>query len=69
MRALLTLNELPQFDLIQTLRGHHSEIWSLALSHFGDFVVTGGGDRGIRVWERTEDPVSLHALVIRHSVI
>jgi U3 small nucleolar RNA-associated protein 12 len=47
-----------QFDLIQTLRGHHSEIWSLALSNFGDFVITGGGDRGIRVWERTDDPVS-----------
>lgn len=29
------------------------------MSHFGHFVVTGGADRSIRVWERTDDPLFL----------
>ena len=37
------------------LDGHHSEIWALALSHHGKFVVTGSHDKSIRVWEKLDD--------------
>lgn len=47
----------PQFEHIQRLEGHHGEVWALALSHFGKFVVTGSHDKSIRVWEKLDDPV------------
>jgi U3 small nucleolar RNA-associated protein 12 len=34
-------------------------VWALALSHHGNFVVTGSHDKSIRVWEKLEEPVSL----------
>jgi U3 small nucleolar RNA-associated protein 12 len=46
-----------QFENIQKLEGHHSEIWALALSHHGNFVVTGSYDKSIRVWEKLDEPV------------
>lgn len=46
-----------QFENIQKLEGHHSEVWALALSHFGKFVVTGSRDKSIRVWEKLDEPV------------
>jgi len=48
-----------KFEPLLTLRGHKSEIWSLTVSSYGDFVVTGGHDRSIRRWERTEEPFFL----------
>lgn len=48
-----------QFECIQKLDGHHGEVWALAVSHKGDFVVTGSHDKSIRVWEKTDEPVSL----------
>lgn len=46
-----------QFEGIQKLEGHHGEIWALALSHHGNFVVTGSHDKSIRVWEKLDEPV------------
>ena len=48
-----------QFENIQKLDGHHSEIWALAVSHHGKFVVTGSHDKSIRIWEKLDEPVSL----------
>ncbi|KAL8459951.1 hypothetical protein ACS0TY_031742 [Phlomoides rotata] len=45
-----------KFELLLTLEGHHSEIWCLAVSSHGDFLVTGYHDRSIRRWDRTEEP-------------
>jgi len=46
-----------QFELIQSLEGHHGEVWALAVSHHSDFVVTGSHDKSIRVWEKLDEPV------------
>lgn len=48
-----------QFELIQKLEGHHGEIWALAVSNRGEFVVTGSHDKSIRIWEKTEEPLFL----------
>ena len=34
----------------------HVQVWCLAVSSMGDFVVTSGADRALRVWQRTEEP-------------
>lgn len=47
------------FDHIQTLRGHHGEIWAMALSRTGNFVVTASHDKSIRVWSQTDEPLFL----------
>ena len=48
-----------QFELIQKLDGHHGEIWALATSNRGTFVVTGSHDKSIRIWEKTDEPLFL----------
>ncbi|KAF8640072.1 hypothetical protein AX17_001313 [Amanita inopinata Kibby_2008] len=48
-----------KFENIQKLDGHHGEIWALALSHRGNFVVTGSHDKSIRVWEKLDEPLFL----------
>lgn len=48
-----------QFEGIQKLDGHHGEIWALAVSHYGNFVVTGSQDKSIRVYEKLDEPVSI----------
>eukprot|EP00898_Chlorokybus_atmophyticus_P008490 jgi/Chlat1/8642/Chrsp87S00661 len=45
-----------KFELLLTLPGHHAEVWALAISYNGDFIVTGSHDRSIRRWDRTEEP-------------
>ncbi|URD83570.1 Dip2/Utp12 Family [Musa troglodytarum] len=45
-----------KFELLLTLEGHHAEVWCLAVSNRGDFIVTGSHDRSIRRWDRTEEP-------------
>ena len=39
-----------KFELLLTLEGHHAEVWCLAVSSLGDFVVTGSHDRSLRRW-------------------
>ena len=45
-----------KFELLLTLEGHHADVWCLAISNRGDFVVTGSHDQSIRRWDRTEEP-------------
>lgn len=52
-----------QFENIQKLDGHHGEVWALALSHQGKFVVTGSHDKSIRVWEKLDEPVSIYTTI------
>ncbi len=54
---LMTVNHF-QFELIQKLEGHHGEVWALAVSNQGKFVVTGSHDKSVRVWEKLDEPVS-----------
>ncbi|KAG5289606.1 WD domain-containing protein [Histoplasma ohiense] len=48
-----------KFEQIQKLEGHHGEIWSLAVSHSGEFIVTASHDKSIRVWEQTDEQIFL----------
>ncbi|KAG2369907.1 WD40-repeat-containing domain protein [Suillus spraguei] len=48
-----------QFENIQKLDGHHSEIWAFAVSNHAKFVVTGSHDKSIRVWEKLDEPLFL----------
>ena len=33
-----------------------AQVWCLAVSTMGDFAVTSGADRALRIWQRTEEP-------------
>ena len=33
-----------------------AQVWCVAVSAAGDFAVSGGADRSLRVWRRTEEP-------------
>ena len=33
-----------------------AQVWCVAVSAAGDFLVSGGADRSLRVWRRTEEP-------------
>lgn len=44
-----------KFEQIQKLEGHHGEIWALAMSHSGDFVVSASHDKSIRMWQQTDE--------------
>lgn len=46
-----------RFQQILVLNGHFGEVNSLAVSRTGAFVLSGGMDRQVRVWERTKDIV------------
>jgi len=48
-----------RFVGVQTMKGHHGEVWALATGHHGRVVVTAGADRSIRVWEKTDEPLFL----------
>jgi U3 small nucleolar RNA-associated protein 12 len=48
-----------RFEQILLLNGHFAEVNCLAVSRTGAFVLSGGMDRQIRVWERTKDMVFL----------
>jgi len=47
------------FENVVTLKGHHGEIWTLAVSGDGKYVASAGHDRSIRLWERTSEPLVL----------
>lgn len=48
-----------KFEQIQRLDGHHGEIWALAVSRTGDFVVSASHDKSIRVWQQTDEQIFL----------
>ena len=45
-----------KFEALLELPGHSGAVWCLALSRRGDFVISGGQDRSLRRWERTQEP-------------
>ncbi|KAI5307394.1 hypothetical protein KEM56_002401 [Ascosphaera pollenicola] len=48
-----------KFDLIQKLDGHHGEVWALAVSHSGEFMVSASHDKSIKVWQQTDEQIFL----------
>ncbi|KAJ0046895.1 hypothetical protein Pint_04783 [Pistacia integerrima] len=52
-----------KFELLLTLEGHHPDVWCLAISNRGDFIVTGSHDRSIRRWDRTEEPFFINGVL------
>ena len=48
-----------KFEQIQRLDGHHGEIWAMAVSRVGDFIVSASHDKSIRVWEQTDEQIFL----------
>lgn len=48
-----------KFERIITLNGHLNEIWTMAVSHDGKYVVTGSHDKSMRIWEKTNEPLVL----------
>ena len=48
-----------RFEQIQKLDGHHGEIWTMAISRMGEFLVTASHDRSIRVWQQTDEQIFL----------
>lgn len=48
-----------RFEQILLLTGHCAEVNCLAISRTGAFVLSGGMDRQVRIWERTKDIVFL----------
>ena len=48
-----------KFEHIQKLYGHHGEIWALAISHTGEFIVSASHDKSIRTWVQTDEPLFL----------
>ncbi len=48
-----------KFEQIQKLEGHHGEIWALAVSRTGEFLVTASHDKSIRVWQQTDEQIFL----------
>ncbi|KAF3843494.1 hypothetical protein F7725_002343 [Dissostichus mawsoni] len=48
-----------KFQLVQTLEGHHREVWCLTISPNGDHIVSASHDKSLRLWERTREPIIL----------
>ncbi|KAK8089174.1 WD40 repeat-like protein [Apiospora hydei] len=48
-----------KFEQIQRIDGHHGEIWALAVSHSGNFIVSASHDKSIRVWNETDEQIFL----------
>ena len=48
-----------KFEQIQKLEGHHGEIWALAVSRTGEFVVSASHDKSIRIWQQTDEQIFL----------
>jgi U3 small nucleolar RNA-associated protein 12 len=48
-----------KFEQIQRLDGHHGEIWALAVSKTGTFLVSASHDKSIRIWEQTDEQIFL----------
>lgn len=48
-----------KFEQIQKLEGHYGEIWALAVSRTGEFLVTASHDKSIRLWQQTDEQIFL----------
>ena len=48
-----------KFEQIQRLDGHHGEIWAMAVSRTGEFIVSASHDKSIRVWQQTDEQIFL----------
>ena len=48
-----------KFEQIQKLPGHHGEIWALAVSRTGEFLVSASHDKSIRIWQQTDEQIFL----------
>lgn len=48
-----------KFEQIQKLEGHHGEIWALAVSRTGEFLVSASHDKSIRLWKQTDEQIFL----------
>ena len=48
-----------KFEQIQKLEGHHGEIWALAVSRTGDFLISASHDKSIRVWNQSDEQIFL----------
>ena len=48
-----------KFEQIQKLSGHHGEIWAMAVSHSGEFLVSASHDKSIRIWQQTDEQIFL----------
>lgn len=48
-----------KFEQIQKLGGHHGEIWALAVSRTGEFLVSASHDKSIRIWNQTDEQIFL----------
>ncbi|KAK3097407.1 hypothetical protein FSP39_009376 [Pinctada imbricata] len=42
-----------------SFKGHHAEVWCLAVSSTGNFAVSGSHDKSLRLWEKTKEPLVL----------
>ena len=57
--GVLKFWDADRFEMITQTSAHYGEAWCLAVSHLGDFVVTAGHDRAIRLFLRSNEPVIL----------
>ncbi|PHH74488.1 hypothetical protein CDD82_4908 [Ophiocordyceps australis] len=48
-----------KFEQIQRLDGHHGEVWAIAISRRGDFLVSASHDKSIRVWQESDEQIFL----------
>ena len=48
-----------KFEQIQKLDGHHGEIWALAVSRTGEFLISASHDKSIRIWNQTDEQIFL----------
>lgn len=48
-----------KFEEIQKLGGHHGEIWALAVSRTGDFIISASHDKSIRIWQQSDEQIFL----------
>ncbi|KKY18945.1 putative wd domain protein [Phaeomoniella chlamydospora] len=48
-----------KFEQIQKLDGHHGEIWAMAVSHDGEFLITASHDKSVRLWQQTDEQIFL----------
>ncbi|KAJ0043226.1 hypothetical protein Pint_17878 [Pistacia integerrima] len=61
---LALLDRMVKFELLLTLEGHHADVWCLAISNSGDYIVTGSHDRSICHWDSTKEPISLRYFLV-----